>query len=198
MTTVQDDTGKRYLLLKRSEHASLVRDPQTGDECYVQNDRLDAVDAADELDPVAQAVSSPVRTLLTTVHDEATLSLLISLADEGPLDIRTILDSTTLCESDLHGRLTILTGANLLAETDVGGERGYRLTDTCEAALETIRFDLDESAAASDPDTDTDTDTNTNTNTDERSDSSSSSPTGSTSASASTSPSGPTGTLESN
>ncbi|OIB58680.1 DUF7346 family protein [Natrialba sp. SSL1] len=196
MTTVQDDTGKRYLLLKRSEHASLVRDPQTGDECYVQNDRLNAVDAADELDPVAQAVSSPVRTLLTTVHDEATLSLLISLADEGPLDIRTILDRTTLCESDLHGRLTILTGADLLTETDIGGERGYRLTDTCDAALETIRFDLDESAAASDPDTDTNTDTNTNT--DERPDSSSSSSAGSTSASATTSASGPTGTLESN
>ncbi|ELY94922.1 hypothetical protein C482_17653 [Natrialba chahannaoensis JCM 10990] len=188
MTTVQDDTGKRYLLLKRSEHASLVRDPQTGDECYVQNDRLDTVDAADELDPVAQAVSSPVRTLLTTVHDEATLSLLISLADEGPLDIRTILDRTTLCESDLHGRLTILTGADLLAETDVGGERGYRLTDTCEAALETIRFDLDESAAASDPDMDMDMDEPSN----------SSSVAGSTSASASASTPGPTGTLESN
>lgn len=148
MTTVQDDTDKRYLLLKRSEHASLVRDPQTGNECYVQNDRLESVDADDELAPVAQAVSSPVRTLLTTVHDEATLGLLVELADHGPLGVRTILDRTELCESDLHGHLTVLTSADLLTETEVGGERGYRLTETCETALETIRFDSERSSAA--------------------------------------------------
>ncbi|WP_323171216.1 hypothetical protein [Natrialba sp. PRR66] len=166
MTTVQDDTGKRYLLLKRSEHASLVRDPQTGNECYVQNDRLDSVDADEEFTPIAEVVSSPVRTLLTTVHDEATLGLLVELADRGPLDVRTILAGCELCESDLHGRLTVLTSAGLLTEVELGvdGRRGYQLTDTGERALETIRFDTavdagSESGNQLGADTSTETDT---------------------------------------
>lgn len=83
MKSVQDDTGKRYLLLKRSEHASLVRDPRNGNECYVQNDRLEDVDES-PLETAARTVSGPVRTLLTTVHDEATLGLLVELAERGP------------------------------------------------------------------------------------------------------------------
>ena len=141
MKTVQDDTGRRYLLLKRSEHASLVRDPQNGNECYVQNDRLEDVDDASPFETAASTVDSPVRTLLTSVHDEATLGLLVELADRGPLGVRTILDAGDFCESDLHGRLTVLSSAGLLEETDVGGERGYRVTDACSNALEVIRTD---------------------------------------------------------
>ncbi|MEY7850771.1 hypothetical protein AB7C87_16395 [Natrarchaeobius sp. A-rgal3] len=138
MKTVQDDTGKRYLLLKRSEHASLVRDPRNGNECYVQNDRLESVDEAGALETAARTVSEPVRTFLSTVHDEETLGLLLELDDRGPLRVRTLLDSYDLCESDLHGRLTVLTSADLLEEVEVGGERGYRLTERCETALESI------------------------------------------------------------
>ena len=139
MNTVEDDTGKRYLLLKHSDSASLVRDPETGNECYVQNDRLEPVDGESPLETAARSVGEPVLTLLTTVHDEDTLGLLIELADCGPLGVRTLLDAYDLCESDLHGRLTVLSAAGLLEETEVAGERGYRLTDTCETALETIR-----------------------------------------------------------
>ncbi|QSW98563.1 DUF7346 family protein [Haloterrigena alkaliphila] len=138
MKSVQDDTGKRYLLLKRSEHASLVRDPRNGNECYVQNDRLEDLDES-PLETSARTVDDPVRTLLTAVHDEATLGLLIELAERGPLGVRTVLDAYDFCESDLHGRLTVLTAAGLLAETEVAGERGYRITDKCERALEGIR-----------------------------------------------------------
>lgn len=46
--------------------------------------------------------------------------------------------SDAFCESDLHGRLTVLTSAGLLAETEVAGERGYRITDECRRALEEI------------------------------------------------------------
>lgn len=137
MKSVQDDTGKRYLLLKRSEHASLVRDPRNGNECYVQNDRLEDVDES-PLETAARTVPGPVRTLLTTVSDEATLGLLIELAERGPLGVRAILDADAFCESDLHGRLTVLTTAGLLDETEVAGERGYRITDECRRALEAI------------------------------------------------------------
>lgn len=142
MKTVQDDTGRRYLLLKRSEHASLVRDPQSGNECYVQNDRLEDVDES-ALELAAQTVDDPVRALLTNVHDETTLGLLIELADRGPLGVRTLLDSYDICESDLHGRLTVLSAAGLLEETDVAGERGYRTTADCDRALEVVRVDAD-------------------------------------------------------
>ncbi len=139
MNTVKDDTGKRYLLLKHSDSASLVRDPETGNECYVQNDRLERVDGESPLETAARSVSEPLLTVLTTVHDEKTLGLLFELLTRGPLGVRTLLDAYEFCESDLHGRLTVLSAAGLLEETDVAGERGYRLTEDCEAALETIR-----------------------------------------------------------
>jgi len=73
MKTVEDDTGKRYLLRKRSDTASLVRDPETGNECYIRNDRLEAVGDESALETAARSVSDPVLTLLTNVHDEETL-----------------------------------------------------------------------------------------------------------------------------
>ncbi len=138
MKTVQDDTGKQYLLLKRSEQASLVRDPDNGNECYIQNDRLEAVDES-SLEIAATAVPESVRTLLTAVHDESTLGLLVELQTRGALGIRTLLSAYDFCESDLHGRLTVLTAAGLIEETEVGGERGYRLTDECDTALEILQ-----------------------------------------------------------
>ncbi|WP_246999482.1 DUF7346 family protein [Halosolutus gelatinilyticus] len=142
MKTVRDDTGKRYLLLKQSESASLVRDPETGNECYVRNDRLDVVGES-ALETAAQTIDSPIRTLLTNVHDEQTLGLLIELADRGPLRIRTLLDAYDVCESDLHGRLTVLSAAGLIDETEVAGERGYRITEPCRRALDVLRPDLE-------------------------------------------------------
>lgn len=157
MKSVQDDTGKRYLLLKRSEHASLVRDPETGNECYVQNDRLADIDESG-LETAARSVPGPVRRLLTAVHDETTLGLVIELSDRGPLGVRTLLDAYDVCESDLHGRLTVLRSAGLLEETDVAGERGYGTTAACDRALETIRVDDDTGPNAdAEPNADADT-----------------------------------------
>ena len=55
------------------------------------------------------------------------------------LGVRTLLDAYECCESDLHGRVTVLVAAGLLEETEVAGERGYRLTEDCKATLEAIR-----------------------------------------------------------
>ncbi|PGF14988.1 hypothetical protein CP556_01815 [Natrinema sp. CBA1119] len=143
MKTVEDDTGKRYLLRKRSDTASLVRDPETGNECYIQNDRLEAVGDESALETAARSVSNPVLTLLTNVHDEETLGLLVELSERGPLGVRTLLDAYDFCESDLHGRFAVLSAAGLLEETDVAGERGYRITETCETALDAIRTDIE-------------------------------------------------------
>ncbi len=144
MKTVRDDDGKRYLLLKRSADASLVRDPATGNSCYVRNDRLADADDASPLETAAAGVSDPIRRLLRGVHDDRTLGLLVELAADDGLGVRTILDRYDFCESDLHGRLAELRAVGLIAEIEVDGERGYRVTDDCERALEAIRVESDD------------------------------------------------------
>lgn len=139
MKTVRDDDDKRYLLLKRTGDASLVRDPETGNECYVQNDRLEPAEGEGPLETAARGVSEPVRRLLTSVHDERALGLLIELADDGPLAVRTLLGTYDYCESDLHGRLAEFTAAGLIEEVEISGERGYRATERCERALGIVR-----------------------------------------------------------
>ncbi len=138
MTPVEDETGRRYLLRKRSSDASLVLDPETGTERYVENDRLEPVDES-PFETAASPIPAPVRTLLTSVHDEESLGLLVHLADAGPLDVLTILERSTFCESDLHGRLGVLTATGLLAETTVDGRRGYELTPTGADAVALVR-----------------------------------------------------------
>jgi len=118
MKTVEDDTGKRYLLRKRSDTASLVRDPETGNECYIQNDRLEAVGDESALETAARSVSDPVLTLLTNVHDEETLGSTGRTLGRGPLGVRSLLDAYDFCESDLHGRFAVLSAA--------GAARGNR------------------------------------------------------------------------
>ncbi|THE62932.1 hypothetical protein D8Y22_21000 [Salinadaptatus halalkaliphilus] len=137
MQTVQDDTGRRYLLLKHADHASLVRDPESGNECYIQNDRLESVDER-PLETAATMIPDSVRSLVTSVHDEHTLGLLVELDARGPLGVRTLLDAYDVCESDLHGQLTVLKASGLLEETDVDGQRGYRTTETCTTALDAL------------------------------------------------------------
>ena len=48
MRTVDYD-GDRYLLVKRSDESSLVRDPETGETAYLANDRLTPVDGESPL-----------------------------------------------------------------------------------------------------------------------------------------------------
>lgn len=139
MNTVRDDDGKRYLLLKRSSDASLVRDPISGNSCYVRNDRLEAVEGESVLETAADGVSEPVRRLLRAVHDDRTLGLAILVAEEGPLSVRSLLEIDGLCESDLNGTLAELTAAGLVEEATVDGERGYRATEDCRAAVERLR-----------------------------------------------------------
>ena len=139
MKTVRDDDGNRFLLLKRSDKASLVRDPETGEECYLQNDRLEPVSGASALEIAARSVEEPVRALATAVHTERDLGLVLEIADAGPIAVPTILERYDLCETEVHGRLAELQAAGLLEETQVDGYRGYRATDRCERAVELVR-----------------------------------------------------------
>jgi len=137
--TVEDEAGNQYLLLKASAESSLVRDPDTGETTHLPAETLDPVEEQSVLATAARALSPDIRTVLGAVPDERALGLLLELDAEGPLAVRTLLSAYDLCESDLHGLLAELRAAGLLAETAVGGERGYETTGTASDALAALR-----------------------------------------------------------
>ena len=139
MRTVETDEGKRYLLVKESSDASLVRDPDTGEERYVDAARLGEPAGASPLSVAASGVAEPVRRLVTAVHDDQSLGLVMELADRGPVPVVDLLGAYDLCESDFHGLLTELRAAGLVREQEAAGERGYDATPLARAAVEALR-----------------------------------------------------------
>lgn len=137
MRTVEDADGSRYLLVKRSGESSRVRDPETGEERYLPNERLTAVDVG-PLETAARAVGEETRAVVTAARDERALGLLFELRRRGPTPVRELMGSYDLCESDALGVLTEFRAAGLVAETEVAGERGYRLTARGEAGLDPL------------------------------------------------------------
>lgn len=137
MRAVEHD-GERYLLLKQSSESSLVRDPETGEERYLPNDEL-TMTGDSPLELAAGGVPEASRRILTAVHSEQALGLLLELDERGPMSVREVLGAYDLCESDLHGLFGELRAAGLVAETDVAGERGYRLTDLARDGLAELR-----------------------------------------------------------
>ncbi|WP_436902429.1 DUF7346 family protein [Halovenus halobia] len=136
---VADDTGQRYLLLKRSGESSLVRNADTGERTHLPNDRLEPVEGASTVGTILTGVPEDLQTLVTAVHDDRSLALLVELDTEGPMAVRELLSAYDFCESDLHGLLAELQAAGLIAETTVTGERGYETTDEATSALEHLR-----------------------------------------------------------
>ena len=137
MRTAEYD-GERYLLVKSSGDSSLVRDPETGDERYLPNNEL-TVTGDSPLVVAASAVPEPQRRLITAVHSELVLGLLLELDRHGPLSARELLSRYDLCESDLHGKITGLRVSGLVREAEVNGERGYAVTKLASDALEALR-----------------------------------------------------------
>lgn len=142
MRTVRDESGDRYLLLAESGGRSRVRDPETGEVRVLPTDRLEPVDGASPLETAGEAVPKSLRSVLTAVHDERALGLLLEIDRRGPIDVRSLL-AYDRCESDLHGLLAELRAAGLLAETDANGRRGYRTTDAASDALAVLVGDSD-------------------------------------------------------
>jgi len=134
MRRVHDDDGRPYLLLKESGESSLVRDPSTGEERYVPNERLTATDRS-PLVAAAEGLPEGARRSLAVEPGERGLGLLAELDRRGPLGVRTLLSEYDLCESDLHGLLGELRAAGAIEETTVAGERGYALAASTREAL---------------------------------------------------------------
>jgi hypothetical protein len=126
MRTVTDGAGTRYLLLKRSSDAWLVRDPATGTDRHLPAASLEFVDGTSPLETAAREVPAAVRA--TVSASDRALGLLAEIRRRGPVSVRTLGSSYALCESDLHGILAEFRAAGLIAETRVAGERGYETT----------------------------------------------------------------------
>lgn len=139
MRTVEDESGRRYLLEKRSSSASRVRDLETGEVDHLPNDRLTDLDGATPLDLAADTVPDPLRRLVTATPDAAALGLLVDLHRRGPLAVRSMLTDYDLCESDLHGRLSEFRAAGLVTETTVAGEAGYAATEAAAVAVTALQ-----------------------------------------------------------
>jgi hypothetical protein len=135
MQTVRDDAGRRYLLVKESAEACLVREPDTGEERYIETERLTKIGQS-PLSAAAAGLPEGARRSLGVEPGERGLGLLAELDRRGPLGVRTLLSDYDLCESDLHGLLGELRAAGAIEETSMAGERGYRLTDATRGLLD--------------------------------------------------------------
>jgi len=138
MRTVRDADGSVYLLVKESAESSRVRDPRTGEETHLPNDELEPAGGVDPLEAAAEAVPEPTRRVLTAARDVRALGLLVELRTRGPLAVRTVLAEYDRCESDVHALFAEYRAAGLVETTDVGGERGYGLTEDGERGVDAL------------------------------------------------------------
>lgn len=136
MRTVRADDGSRYLLRKRSSDASLVVDPATGEERYLDNDRLEPRDES-PLQAVGATVSDDSKEVIGVSHETA-LGLLVVLDRRGPIAAVDLVEFTELCESDLNGLLAELRAAGLV-ESVSDPVLGYETTRVAQAKLSGAR-----------------------------------------------------------
>lgn len=139
MRTVADADGNRLVVRKVSGDSLLVADPESGRERYVDRDAVSDVDGESVLETVAAGVPEPTRKVLTAVHDDESLGLLLEFVDRGPLAVVTLTNEYDRCESDLHGLLAEFRAAGLLTEASVAGERGYDATDLAREGVAGLR-----------------------------------------------------------
>ena len=136
---VRDGEGRRYILEKHSTSTSRVRDPETGERRHLPNAELEPVDGVSTLQAATAALPDEAVALVAGVPSERALGLLLEIEARGPVGVRVLLETTDLCESDLHGLLAALAATGLLAEVRVAGERGYETTETASSALDRLR-----------------------------------------------------------
>lgn len=126
MRTVRADDGSRYLLQKRSGDTSLVCDPATGEEHYINTDRLELCDEIPPLETIGATVPDHSRKEIG-VSDDRALGLLVVLERHEPIAAVDLIEFTELCESDLNGLLTELRAGGLV-ESVSDPVLGYELS----------------------------------------------------------------------
>lgn len=138
MQTVRTDDGTRYLLLKRSGDSSLVRDPTTGEEQYIENACLESADVS-SLETAASAIPDSVRRVVRAASDDRALGLLLVLDRRGPTAVSDLMALTDLCESDFNGLLSEFRAAGLVESVSIGGIPGYETSDQASTGLSKLR-----------------------------------------------------------
>lgn len=138
MRTVTGPDGTRYVVRERRPDVWVLTDPSSGETTTAPPEDLTLVDGVDPLEIAASAVANPLRTLVLTVPDERALGLLVELRARGPTPVRTIVEWTDRCESDLHGLLTSLRAAGVIEETTRNGTQAYALTDDGATAIDEL------------------------------------------------------------
>jgi hypothetical protein len=144
MRTVETPDGDRLLVRKASADSLLVADPETGEEQYVARGEVSELDGASPLETAAGGVPAATRRVLSAVHDDESLGLLIELVDRGPIAVVTLLGAYDYCESDLHGRLAEFRAAGLVEDARVAGERGYDATALATEGVANLRAPADD------------------------------------------------------
>ncbi len=107
MRLVEDRQGRRFGLLKRSVDSSLVLDLETGRRSYRPNDNLRPVNG-ENVDPRTE--------------------LLATLSTDDAIPVRTVIERTTLCESELFAVSRELELAGVIREATCDGERAWMLS----------------------------------------------------------------------
>lgn len=137
--TVEDADGNRFVLEEHAKPESRVFDPATGTRRELPTEDLAPVEETPHLAAMARSLGPGSVFQFDGVHDERSLGLVLELERRGPTAVRTLLDITELCESDLHGYLGELQAGGLVRETTVQGERAYELTETATSRLSGVR-----------------------------------------------------------
>ncbi|UPM43780.1 DUF7346 family protein [Halocatena salina] len=137
MRTVRADDGSQYLLRKRGCDAWLVCDPATGEERYIDTDRLELREETPPLEAFGATVPDATGAEIG-VRDDRALGLLVVLSHNDPIAAVELVDLTELCESDLNGLLTELRVGGLVA-TVSEPVLGYELTPRARSKLSKAR-----------------------------------------------------------
>lgn len=135
MTIVEDDGGRRYLLIKRSSSASLLQSLDTGDQAYHPNKTFRVITDGHSGEPIPEEVLTLIGDTDIESTDDRFLEVLTVLARGEPVPIRSLLDLTTLCESDLFAILRELEVRDIVETTTIGAEPARQLTADAEETI---------------------------------------------------------------
>lgn len=127
---VEDSQGRRGIVRKLSGETILISDFETGETRYVSVESVRFLDGTAPLIAAAKHANSAENDL-----DARSNGLLVLIQHDEPVLVRTILELTTLCESDLFALLRGLESAGYIERIDIADERGYRLTAAAHEAI---------------------------------------------------------------
>lgn len=107
----------------------------TGDERYIENERLEHIADDVPLETVARTVPDAVRRVLSAVRNERALGLLLVIDRQGPIAVSDVLELSDLCESDVNGLVSEFRAAGLVEPESVVGVPGYATTELASEGL---------------------------------------------------------------